>query len=90
MHDHIRFADMLYKSGNKEEAISYYEKALAMADVTGASQNEKKAGDLLDDREWAYYRIGKGLEKIRDGRLKRLGEVIAREREINERLKEVL
>jgi len=90
MHDHIRFADMLYKSGNKEEAISYYEKALAMADVTGASQNEKKVEDLFDDREWAYYRIGKGLEKIRDGRLKRLGEVIAREREINERLKEVL
>lgn len=84
MGDYIELADLLYELKLKDEALSYYRKAVG-----------QKAQDP-DDLDWAYYRIsritmeGEVISMIKGGRLKRLGEALSKELEIEKALREVL
>lgn len=84
--DIVKLADILYSLGQRDEALYYYKKAIE-------KRNDKMS--VQTEIDWASYRINtmtkdeKALSMIKEGRLKRLGELHLREEEIDNTIREV-
>ncbi len=83
--NYIHLADLLYNLNNKDEALSYYKKAL-----------NNKGLYNISDLDWACYRINRitqektPISMIQGDMMKRLGETILKDADIEKTIKEVL
>lgn len=83
--DVVSFADLLYSRGQKDEALTYYRKAV----------DDSKKESAQSEVDWAAYRINRitkekdVLSMIREERLRKIGDLNSREEKIKDSIREV-
>lgn len=81
----VSFADLLYSRGQKDEALTYYRKAV----------DDSKKESAQSEVDWAAYRINRitkekdVLSMIREERLRKIGDLNSREEKIKDSIREV-